>query len=867
MVRDTNTTFGKRQLVFMDSETCGLHSMMVLLQWAIGKDGEIQLYEIWKNPVWKTVKVLEDMAENIVVGFNLSFDWFHVQKIHAIWSKLVEMGYGDAIPEDIIDVIVGIEKDCTECDCIKPYSAIDLMLLSRSGPYQSLMARKNVRIKRIPLTPVEWEGMKIPMAYAVASFLERTIEMDGIYFARTSDPDAPRWTVMDREKDGLIDRQFADVVLRFHSDGSLKSLAEHALGIPPKYKHSDIELDPKLRPIELGFAPYAVAISSADKNWEVIDEETGKIKGYAWPGRIQHHIEHWNTNEPAREYANDDIVYTRGLYYHFDEPEPGDTNSILACMVASVRWWGFELDAEGIKELREEAVKVVAKSPINTNKPCEIREYVNEMCCDTQKSFLEETTRKAKLEEMSKWMIQEDEECLECLGGLEPDCKICQDGVLKKGPHPASARAKEVLDIKVAKKEIELYDKLLIAGKFHASFRVIGTLSSRMAGGDGLNAQGIKKAPVVRRCFPLKRGKYKLCGGDFDGFEVTLADAVYDDMDLRKAIVSGQKLHALFGTLMFPGYSYDEIIRSEKFPEEYEFGDMYTKAKSGVFAMIYGGNASTLNRNQGITMEVAEQAYAGWGKMFPGIGQSRQRVIDLFQPLIQKKGLGTAIEWVEPQEYVESFLGFRRYFTLEYKIVKALFELARNLPKAWRQCDDPVVRSERRGVQKAWGALTSALYGAAFGIAEANVRAAANHEIQSPGADITKDVQVNIWALQPHGVHKFVVAPMNIHDEVMSVTDPEYVDRQSQVVSKTVEKYRDDVPLIGMKWCTDMDNWAEKKGGDDAPIVHITYDHEKVLKEIESANKKLEEIVPSSSSIFTLLDNQLTGEGIFENDS
>ena len=97
------------------------------------------------------------------------------------------------------------------------------------------------------------------------------------------------------------------------------------------------------------------------------------------------------------------------------------------------------------------------------------------------------------------------------------------------GRHPAGIRAKEILGVKFAAKEIELYEKLLLAGKFHASFIVIGALSSRMAGADGLNAQGIKHTKEVRQMFPLTWGDNLLCGGDFSSFEVTIADAVCND--------------------------------------------------------------------------------------------------------------------------------------------------------------------------------------------------------------------------------------------------------------------------------------------------------------------------------------------------
>ena len=117
------------------------------------------------------------------------------------------------------------------------------------------------------------------------------------------------------------------------------------------------------------------------------------------------------------------------------------------------------------------------------------------------------------------------------------------------------------------------------------------------------------------------------------------------------------------------------------------------------------------------------------------------------------------------------------------------------------------------GAEPAGGAVSSALYGAAFGLQQANMRAAANHEIQSPGGEITKAVQRRIWDQQPVGVHELVVAPINVHDEIMCVTHPDYVDPVAEVVEEVVVSYRDRVPLLGMTWNKAQANWAEKKGG------------------------------------------------------
>ena len=67
--------------------------------------------------------------------------------------------------------------------------------------------------------------------------------------------------------------------------------------------------------------------------------------------------------------------------------------------------------------------------------------------------------------------------------------------------------------------------------------------------------------------------------------------------------------------------------------------------------------------------------------------------------------------------------------------------------------------------------------------------------------------------MQPTGVYDLVVAPINVHDEVLSVTHPNMVDEVAKVVEKEVISYRDQVPLIGITWNKEMDNWANKKGG------------------------------------------------------
>ena len=82
-------------------------------------------------------------------------------------------------------------------------------------------------------------------------------------------------------------------------------------------------------------------------------------------------------------------------------------------MVAAVRWHGFTINREGIEALKAKAEATVAASPVNINKPGEVRAYITAAMDDTEKVILDESTKKANLEAISKWGV----------GQLCPKCK------------------------------------------------------------------------------------------------------------------------------------------------------------------------------------------------------------------------------------------------------------------------------------------------------------------------------------------------------------------------------------------------------------------------------------------------------------
>jgi hypothetical protein len=783
-------------MIFLDSETVGYHGPIVIIQYAID-DGPIQIHNVWKESPWETMQLIESFMNHSegLCGFNLAFDHFHFCQMYTTLRLLPDK---DKILEDQLEAYAEAEPLGRDGPCLKPAKACDIMLLARQGPYQSTMDRGDIRIRRVPTV----------LAWQLAQELEHRIPLKDIYFARRKDKYAQKWQIYDIEDDdGAINPDFKDIVLKFAPSSALKALADDALEIEPEnlLLFADIELSKNVLPVEVGYAPFAKAIGNKS-NW----------RG-SWPDVIRHHITHWSYNRIARQYASDDVKYTRALWHLFGEPAGGDDDSELACMVGAVRWHGYKINIEHVKELKKKA-KEAGRKTVNgkaftiPTAPVQSRYYVTEFMDETSKLILQGSTKRVLLEEISKWKCdctcdqRRLDLCAEAdsiaplkhdlIAGV-PCCERCKSTRI-----PAS-RAAEVLKARQGNYEVNLFDKLLQAGRFHASFVVVGTLSSRMAGTDDLNAQGIGHEKRIREAFSLAPDGFILDAGDFDGFEPTLIDAVYQDPKLHEELLSGLKIHGLFGTCVFKDMSYEQILATKGTDD-----DKYDKSKKAILSLFYGAMAYTLMDRLGVDLETAEAAEQEFYRRYPVVAAKRLEVAKRFQSVSQPAGIGTKVYYHVPDDYIQSPMGFKRYFTLENQICRILFELANKPPEAWLKNEVRVKRRDRD--QKASGAVQSALYGCVFALQGNTVRSAINHLIQSFGATITKQLQRQIWDIQPCGIHEFQVLPANIHDEVLCPTKPDKCNTVKNIVEQTIERFRDKVPLIKMDWKCNLKSWADK---------------------------------------------------------
>lgn len=789
--------------------------MPVLLQYAID-DGDIHLWEIWKERIGDTLDLIELMCRHPggVCGFNLVFDWFHISKVYNVF-RLCDR---DWIPQHYIHEIACKEKIARDGVCLRPVKALDLFLHARKGRYQSTLDRKDIRIRKVPKT----------LALSLANELNKRIKLNDLYFARRKEKLANPWQVFDIKPIGsdIVDPDFKDIVLKFAPSSGLKALAVDAglIGVDEVLKFTDVSVASCFNPEESGFAPFAEA-NATPEDW-----------GRTWPAMIKYHIDHYACNTQAREYSRLDVVYTLGLFKYFDCPEPGDDDSELACAIATIRWKGLRVDIEALKTLKAKAVKLNETAP---KSPGRVKEWLYPSMDEVEIESTKGSTAKVILEEIATWKKQ----CPDCEGeGNTSDgqvCTKCNNGEIE---HPAATKSKLVLNARKAKKEIEIYDKLIKAGRFHASFKIIGTLSGRMAGADKLNPQAIKSTKEVRRCFPLAwdNDGFELCGGDFEAFEVVIAVAIYKDPKLQEDLntfglcpdcigkkevsikdkqgnktgrmktcpgcngrgETKKKIHPLFGQILY-NMSYDEIVATKGSAR-----DLYTESKRGVFSQLYGGNFKTLMDRLGLSEEIAIKASEGWANKYVGIKKAQQFINNSFGTMVQRGGIGSKIEWHEPAEYVESLLGFKRYYTLENKICRTLFDLAEKPPSAWTNLKVTVRRRDRD--QTASGAVRSAVFGSAFQIQAANIRSACNHQIQATGSQICKNLQRRLWDLQPIGIHPWKIQVFNCHDEVMAPCLPELKPQVTKIVQECLNYYKPLIPMIAIDWSNDLKDWSDK---------------------------------------------------------
>lgn len=473
----------------IDSETAGFVGPSVIWQWA-DDDGPVNIHHVWRRPVRDTLLLFESFAEADVCGFNLGFDWYHVNKDYNVLRRFSDLSAPPTITEWRANELAGSR----EALCVKPRSALDLYLYALRGPLQVLLDRDDVRIRRVPKV----------LAELLCRELARLVQLDGIFFQY-----GKSWYV-DEEKDP----DFPDIVLQFGATAALKPIVQYLF----KIKTVDFPVPDELMPKD--------DKKTAWFPWHVRRDWLDKLPGL---------IEYWWSNSTALRYAREDVEHLQRLHHHWGRPQPGDDDSVLACSVASARWRGFALDREAAREVYASQLEL-ARSCVRAPGP--VRSTLLPLLSDVERLAVR-NTRAETLEAIVHWNVDGTRTGLNA------------DGSAIVGDHPAAKFAHAVATARTAEKRANLAGKLWRVGSFHPDFKILGAKSARMSGAGGLNAHGIDNWGPMRAVFPFAFPGEGFSGGDFDAFEPNIGCAVYGDPQLEADLRSGKKIHGLFGEMAY----------------------------------------------------------------------------------------------------------------------------------------------------------------------------------------------------------------------------------------------------------------------------------------------------------------------------
>lgn len=482
-------------MIYFDSETCGLTGPMVLLQYA-ENDGPIVLHNIWTEPIPKTLQLLEWLADSDVCGFNLVFDWFHVVKIYNILRAFADVGYTE-IPT--VNSVAKVEATNPSKYCLRPRSALDLMLAARRGKYQYVMNRKPISIRRVPRV----------IASALCDELASRINLPEICFAKGGGA----WEVVEKEE---YPKDLVDVRLRFHGSTSLRALSTDILG----EDKGDWPIPAGILPTELSYMPYG---QYGNKPWALV---------------IREHISMWGFHPKARYYAEQDVYLTRRLHkFGFPEESGGDVDSELACAVGATRWKGFRIDHEKVASL---IPKFEADSKKGPRGHQGARTLLDTVLPEPEKLALQDTSKET-LESIEKHSSSEK---------AREIARNILEARRAKLRHTMMTRLAELP---------RFHPEFKIIGT--KSNRQSGGAEDKGKGGS-INPQGIPRDPAIRSCFPFADENEELWGGDAKSFEITIIDAVMPDSNLHNELLTGKSFHGLMGEIWY-GYKYDEIMNTK----------------------------------------------------------------------------------------------------------------------------------------------------------------------------------------------------------------------------------------------------------------------------------------------------------------
>jgi len=368
------------------------------------------------------------------------------------------------------------------------------------------------------------------------------------------------------------------------------------------------------------------------------------------------------------------------------------------------------------------------------------------------------------------------------------DCKTYVNGEYKKSveesviakfkkSHPA---VNLYLNYKGAQKNVSTYGHVFIdsihpkTGKIHTRFDQIKDTGRISSGGkDGkrrkINFQNIPKDKHVRACFAASSG-HKLIIADYTGQEqIVLANFSMDPGLLHFYDEGLGDMHSFVASKM---PMWPELVGMSLAEIKDKHADKRDKAKTGAFAINYGGDGATIAENMGISEEEGNAIYNAYFEAFPGLKKYFNQV--------QQENLNRGYILISNLTGRKCFLPYYEKFqALRNQMTKAFWAKYREIKQECETHDyySPEFKSLKAKVREF------------FSMQGEIGRMSLNYPIQGSSAEITKMAAIYFlhWLIEKNYMGLVWICNM-VHDEIVLDCPEELVEESKAKLIEVMEK-------------------------------------------------------------------------------
>lgn len=307
-----------------------------------------------------------------------------------------------------------------------------------------------------------------------------------------------------------------------------------------------------------------------------------------------------------------------------------------------------------------------------------------------------------------------------------------------------------------------------VTGRLHTQFKQLmdtGRLSSggknKMTKEEYINFQNIPSDKETRACFVAEDG-HTLLISDYSGQEqVVLANNSMDDNLLAFYDAGYADMHSFVASKMFKeldGMDLDLIKANHK--------DKRQAAKTAGFAINYGGNGSTIARNNNLSEEEGAFIYESYFNAFPGLKEYFLKV--------QTQALNDGYVLISPRTGRKCYIaGYEGFLETKKAFTKEFWDLYRKLKNE----DSPSFGPMREKVSK-WFKFKGQIE-----------RMALNYPIQGQSAEITKISCIYFYRwLRENNLLNIVKFVNTVHDENVIECPDTLVDTVSAALKDSMNR-------------------------------------------------------------------------------